>query len=345
MPAGRSCFGTWRPATCALRLGGDAGGAGLIAFAANGQTLGVLQHAHCVTLWDLGRGRVLSLGVADSVRTAALAPDGQTFALGRDDGTVPLWTTAPLSPSVALDVPARQGLSLAFAADSATLVSGTIDGTITLWDVSRARPRRVLATLDTPIMALACSPDGKRLAAGCREKTVRVWDAATGHEPAVLRGHEQPVECVAFSPDGRSLASGSRDRTVRIWNTATCREEVVSAGCRALCSRWRSFPMESQWPARTTALLSISGTWLHGGKRSLSLSAGSQVRAVSIAPDGRDLATGLAGGSLKVWDAASGRERLSLAGHRFSPRTLAFFPHGDVLASGSVNGTVASGTW
>ncbi len=61
---------------------------------------------------------------------------------------------------------------------------------------------------------------------------------------------------------------------------------------------------------------------------------------MAIAPNGRDLATGYGGGALKVWDAATGRERLSLKGHRFSPRSLAFFPDGEALASGSVDGTV-----
>ena len=61
---------------------------------------------------------------------------------------------------------------------------------------------------------------------------------------------------------------------------------------------------------------------------------------MAIAPNGRDLATGHGGGALKVWDAATGRERLSLKGHRFSPRSLAFFPDGETLASGSVDGTV-----
>ena len=70
---------------------GNAGGAFTISFSADGRYLGVLQHAHCVTLWDLERGSVISQGVSENVRTAAaLAPDGHTFALGRDDGAVTL---------------------------------------------------------------------------------------------------------------------------------------------------------------------------------------------------------------------------------------------------------------
>ena len=123
---------------------------------------------------------MLSQGIAEGVRTAALAPDGQAFALGREDGTAPIWTTAPRSPTVTLEIPAGQGLSLAFTPDSATLMTGTIDGIITRWDVSRARPRGVIARLETPVMALACSLDGNRVAAACRDQTVRIWDPATG---------------------------------------------------------------------------------------------------------------------------------------------------------------------
>jgi eukaryotic-like serine/threonine-protein kinase len=330
----------WDVATGVERvaLDGNAGGAFTIAFSADGRTLGVHQHAGCLTLWDLARGRVLSQGIAEGVQTAALAPSGEAFALGCKDGTVALKSTAPQSPSVVLSVPGSQGLSLAFSPDSATLVTGTIDGTITRWDVSRAQPSAVVARLETPIMALACSPDGKRLAAACRDRTVRIWDPVNGQEQAVLHGHEQPVECVAFSPDGRWLASGGQDRRVRIWSAVTNREHVIFGGHRGAVLSV-AFLLDGKRLA-TGDEEGLVQIWDLIGQRPEQILSSRHLLGMAIAPNGRDLATGHGGGALKVWDTATGRERLSLEGHRFSPRSLAFFPDGEALASGSVDGTV-----
>ncbi len=321
-----------------IALDGNAGGAFMVAFSADGRTVGALQHAHCVMLWDLVKGRVLSQGIAEGVRTAALAPDGQTFALGREDGSAALWNTAPRSPAVALDIPPGQGRSLVFASDSATLMTGTVAGTITRWDVSQARPRSVIARIETPILALACSPDGIQLAAACRDKTVRIWKLATDREQAVLRGHEQPVECVAFSPDGQWLASGGQDKTVRIWDVATNQEKAVFRGHEATVVSLAFFPDGKRLATGDEkALVQI---WDLIGQRPQQTLYAPGLLAMAIAPNGRDLATGHGGGALKVWDAKTGRERLRLEGHRFSPRSLAFFPDAEALASGSVDGTV-----
>ena len=57
-------------------------------------------------------------------------------------------------------------------------------------------------------------------------------------------------------------------------------------------------------------------------------------------PDGRTLAVGHQDGAVKLWDVATRREVLTLAGHTDIVDEVAFAPDGNTLASLSDDGTV-----
>ena len=139
---------------------------------------------------------------------------------------------------------------------------------------------------------------------------VKIWDATTGQEMLSLKGHTGPVSSVVYSPDGQRLASASGggkpgEGTVRVWDATTGQE------IRA----WK-------------ALLFRSGV------------------KVAFSPDGKRLAAnvrlpgaggppGPGAGEVKVWDAQTGEELLSLKGHAGWVWSVAFSPDGKRLASGS----------
>jgi len=73
------------------------------------------------------------------------------------------------------------------------------------------------------------------------------------------------------------------------------------------------------------------------------LAQGQIIQSVAISPDGTLLATGpdsRRGGTIHVWDVASGGERATLEGHTAGVGALAFSPDGKILASGSEDRTV-----
>jgi len=61
---------------------------------------------------------------------------------------------------------------------------------------------------------------------------------------------------------------------------------------------------------------------------------------VAFSPDGRRIASASYDRTVKVWDAGSGQETLTLKGHTGSVEDVTFSPDGRRIASASADGTV-----
>jgi WD40 domain-containing protein/caspase domain-containing protein len=204
------------------------------------------------------------------------------------------------------------------------LASGSGAATVKLWDVASGRELHTLGGGHTNVTDfdvpsnVAFSPDGKMLAlggsgSGAPGGTVKLWDVASGRALRALSGHAVAVNSVAFSPDDTVLASGNNDGTVRLWDVATGRE-----------------------------LRTLSG-------HTSGFNCGWGLKSIGFSPDGwtlasgsgeRNLASGSADDTIKLWDVTTGRELRTLSGHSDAVDTVAFSPDGRMLASGAEDHTI-----
>jgi len=203
------------------------------------------------------------------------------------------------------------------------------------------------------VWTVAIAPTAKALASGSSDRTVRLWDPTTGNDIATLSGHKGQLTCLAYSRNGALVVSASNERDdVRVWDTETHKLVTVLngiAGVRAVA-----------FSADGTTLVcgGIQGLAIYdvsSWKQILAIDANPAVQSgggyaqgvvssVAGTPDNRYWVTGSSDSTVRIWDAASGERKATLA-EKFDPHknnvySVAIAPDGKTLASAHADGTI-----
>jgi WD40 repeat protein/tRNA A-37 threonylcarbamoyl transferase component Bud32 len=293
-----------------LTLPGQAAGVSRLAFSADGRRL-VSSGNVDVTVWDLAaRKSLLAIQGAGRGDAPALSPDGTLLFtdLGKGNPQLRLCDVERRKPDLVLDWGARVYHLKAYSADGRR-VAGASMGRVGVWDV---RSGAEIASFSPPgtLYALAFSPDGTRLATGGADQVIRLWDAASGKALLTLRGHAAAIQHLAFGPEGKRIASVTV-RTVRLWD-ATGSQEA------------RTFPP----PAEPLTGLTLS----RDGRRLVTTSGGHKF----VGNVGHALP-----GEIKVRDARTGEELLSIKEYAALGRGVALSPDGSRIAAPAGSGDMA----
>ncbi|MFI5958979.1 hypothetical protein [Cryptosporangium sp. NPDC051539] len=311
---------------------------------------------------------------AAAVTALGYSPDGRTLAVGRSDGSIRLWTTAPGRPPVPAGASVRPYrdwvLTLAFSPDGRTLVSSAAEeGHISLWRItSGAAPTLIGSPLevepDGNVITVAFAPDSRTIATAGDGGTVARWNISRPDRPTQV-GESLEVDgmgTAAFSSDLRLVATGNFDEPVRLWDLSDPEGPHQLGGELPVADEWvvaLAFTPDRRTLAVASGDEGVQLWDLARPDRPASLGARLPGRAsvsrvpcdkpcsttvgITFSRDGRRLAATNGRESAAVWDLAdrahpkqSGR---LLRAHTDDIYALAFAPDDQTLVTGSADGT------
>ncbi|MGZ8906989.1 MAG: DUF4082 domain-containing protein, partial [Methylobacter sp.] len=271
---------------------------------------------------------------SDKLEFVAFSADGNTLANLDFDGKITIWDVNSGTLRQTLLNQAKSAvIGIAFSPDGNTLASVS-DNSISLWDINTAEVRRILPVIDF-VTFLIFSPDSKTLAVVDQDTRITLWNSLTGTKIHELNGHKRDVNKVTFRPDNMVLASGDLYGELKFWDVKTGQEQeslIVETGVAItdlIFSRDGKTLAVLDEEARVTLMESQTHSIIQ-------IPAGHQggINVMAFSPDSHILASGGQDAKIKLWDRATGLEKISLTGGDGTPITnLTFSSDGKRLAS------------
>jgi WD40 repeat protein len=193
---------------------------------------------------------------------------------------------------------------LAFSPDGKQLAAGceAYDDVVRIWDTASGKVLRQFPRELAFGGAVVFTPDGKGLFAA-NGPTIRRWDVATGKETLLAGLPRAELRSVAFAPDGNSLAVAG-EQGVRLVEGATHKE------IKHLDENWvRAVAFSPDGKQLATAGAKLSLWDLTKGKKVRTFEGHKlDFTSVALSHDGKTLISGNHDGTMRLWDAATGKE-------------------------------------
>jgi WD40 repeat protein len=293
-----------------------------------------------LTIWDITNEAVEQYyeGHRDFVNSVEFSPDERRALTASTDNTLMLWDVATGDILATLEGHDAAVNRAVFRPDGVEIASGGDDGRVLIWDAATGAPLRDLDAGDA-VTGLAYTRDGASLLVATYSDGLFRLNPSDGTVEREYTGHTRRVLTLAVSPDGESMATSGADGTIIVWDIAsgaiTRRHERANGAVR---------------PSRVLALAYHPGgdgllfgtlagelsLWNLAGNRIETFDRGDYgVWSLAFSPDGRFAVSGLADGTLTLWDVETAGALRRFREHRSNIMAAQFNAAGDRVITAS----------
>ncbi|MDA1163861.1 MAG: WD40 repeat domain-containing protein [Planctomycetota bacterium] len=281
-------------------------------------------------------------GHQEVVYDARFLPDGKSIVTASFDRTLKLWDVASQKILRTMDGHTGIVLTVDVSPNGQLIASGSSDRSIRLWDVPQSDPVSTDKVHDNGITAMSASRDGTAIATADEKGQVRIWRTAPAPADSSEVDLQKPtfevnvgtsVSRLAWRNDNQQLAAACSDGTVRIINPtdgslvgqfgahdgeisglvfSPNNQQILTCGVDGFVRRW---------PTAVSIAVTFEGV-------------GKSARAVTLHPNGSQIAVTGDDGSVKILGRADGAVVHALEGHSGAVSDVVFNRAGTQLATG-----------
>ncbi|MCB0210311.1 MAG: TIR domain-containing protein [Anaerolineae bacterium] len=238
------------------------------------------------------------------ILACAVSSNGARLVSAGKDGNLFVWDTHSGDKCFQLPITEAEIWDCDISGDGSTVVYALNNGQLGVVDVAAKTVKKRWPAHTVSILSCAINADATVIVTTAKDKTVKVWDAKTGTAQFTFANHQRSVTCCDVSADGGTVASISNDGELKVWD-ARSGQEHFSAQIRF----------------RSTGLDQL--TFL--SQRDINFNC-------TICADGVVVAATSSGGTVTVWDVASGKERMTFTPDKHGANDCALSADGSRLA-------------
>lgn len=318
-----------------------------LAITADGEWLASADRGGQICIWCVREKRLHSRckGHVAPVTRLAFSQDGRQLVSGGEDRRLIVWDVLSGQRHGPAVEHLGEAKGLALRQNGRRLVVARVEG-IQVWDTHRAE--LVFRRMHPGLSCCAFSGDGKWIATGDQCGVVRLWTSLATRPRAEWQAHKTAVSAVAFSPYGKMLASaGGTDGYVYVWSTESRKPALLMPeATEGSCIEALVFHPSQPWVIATGVhWLASQGNdgstvvWDVVERRLVArLPTGG--RRLAVRPDGKQLALATLNASVLLWNLETFDQDGEVCGHGEPVTGLAYTRRGDVLVTGSEDGTL-----
>jgi len=203
------------------------------------------------------------------------------------------------------------------------------------------------------VTEIVFSPDGKLLATGSYDSSICIWNVRDGVLQARFLGHRPPayqrphekrgqIDSISWSLDNRLLATSGDDGRILVWDVEKGTQLKSLSGVDMSAGKAQFLPDGHRLVGRdheNVLLWDIAGIYDARELKS-TIPCDEQIGAPLVSPDRKLLAFHLPDFTIRLIDALSGLEKLSLAGAESAITSVRWFPDAKRIAAASKDGAI-----
>ena len=153
------------------------------------------------------------------ITAVAFAPDGNRLGVSRPDRSIELWDTKARVRKVVLKGHTEQITSLAFGPLGKRLVTASWDETARIWDTASGKQLRVLRGHQGEVTSAVFSRDQSLVATTSGDGLARVWNARTGDLLAAVGVTGSKLITASFNRESTRLITASESLRLLTWRS------------------------------------------------------------------------------------------------------------------------------